>query len=148
MYKSLDSIPCDGEEMRHLLTNWWLVWPKSLVPSSPVDFMYQYPLLWPNTSRGKGFFWSMVLRMEFNLEEWNWWREHRVAGHFVKGQETERDGCWCSVGFLLFCLLFSVGPQPLEWCHPHPVWVFSLSSLETSSQTYPEVCFLGDPRYT
>lgn len=45
-------------------------------------------------------------------------------------------------------LLFSTGPQPMEWCHSHVGWVFHLFEyhLDKSSQAYPDVCLLSDSR--
>ena len=53
----------------------------------------------------------------------------------------------CFVLFL-FLFLFSLGCQPISWCCPYIRWAFLLSesSLETLSQSHPEVCLLGDSK--
>ena len=54
---------------------------------------------------------------------------------------------FCFVLFL-FLFLFSLGCQPISWCCPYIRWAFLLSesSLETLSQSHPEVCLLGDSK--
>lgn len=63
--------------------------------------------------------------------------QRRVLGFFV----------FCFV-LVLFLFLFSLGCQPISWCCPYIRWAFLLSesSLETLSQSHPEVCLLGDSK--
>lgn len=58
-----------------------------------------------------------------------WWKK---AVHFLAGQEVKGRP-------LYFCSLsFHQGLQPVARCHPHSEW--TVPSLETSSQTHPELC--------
>lgn len=46
---------------------------------------------------------------------------------------------------LTFYFLFSLGPQPTGWCHPHSDYIYiNKPNLDTPSQTYPEIGFHGD----
>lgn len=67
--------------------------------------------------RQKGLLWPPV----FQRRHSGWGlRTGRIASEVRKQRETN-----AGAQLILFSI-FSPGSQPIEWCHPHPRWVFSL----------------------
>lgn len=75
---------------------------------------------------------------------------HSLSAHSLSrwgrygGRSMRRCVCYQEVEMntddqLIFSFLFSLGPQPMGWCHPHQDWssLFSQASLETLSQATP-----------
>lgn len=71
-----------------------------------------------------------------------------AAGAFSRPQ-TRKHKDVCAITQLPFSFppfLLSLGPWPIEWCHPDSGWVLppQFPSVETPSQTCSEVCLVGD----
>lgn len=67
-------------------------------------------------------------------------RECEPAGHSTSIVESIEMK---AAAQLTFYFLFSLGPQPTGWCHPHYIYI-NKPNLDTPSQTYPEIGFHGD----
>jgi hypothetical protein len=84
------------------------------------------------------------LRTQHSAIQWGRQQEPEAAGGIASSQEVERRNAGAQRTFFLF----RVGPQPMgavaySWYRSLP---FNEPSLETSSQTHPDVCLHVDSK--